>query len=152
MKITASDERRTHTLVVYRDGERTEDTIWGDVRTVDIALEPGEVDDIMSNSERVNNTMMRPTHARLRWQRNRHWAFGAWGNQTWISGGPSEDWELDNAVISGPNIRKDGSVGEQGRALSNRRRDSGMPNWFAELIAEYDPVVHGSPLDTEPLS
>lgn len=159
MKSNVGDVRRTHGKVTYRNGERADSTIQGDSRVVTVALESGEVDDLTSISLRYlsgrsGEKLFRPERVELRWQRGNHWAFGSWGNQTWKSE-HTDTWVLDEAVIRGTNVRKDGSLGKQtGAAIhrweghTNAEIDQ-FPAWFVKLIEEHDPAVHGSPLDNE---
>lgn len=155
MKINSVDTRRVHTQVTIRNGERTEDVTWGDIRSVGVVLDPGEVPDMLSEGYRDRGKMFRPETAHLQWQRNTYWGVTGWKANRHrplsVNG-----WVLTNAGIRGTNIRKDGSVGKVNECALYANDDgygishvAEPPNWYAELLAEHDPNRTGSLLDTE---
>jgi hypothetical protein len=160
MKTDSFDVRRIHTLISHTDKGRRETNIVGDIRTVVVDLEPGEVDDIATYTDRFGKrvpTSMRPREVRLRWQRNRHWEGGRWGNQSWGHHDKVHDgWVLEDASIVGSNVLKDGKTGKESMSefhSSNCHIETPldeMPEWFAVILKENDPDKTGSPLDNEP--
>lgn len=160
MKSSVNEVRRTHTQVVYRNnGTRQETEITGDIRHVTVSLEPGDVDDFTIITERFGKRVeatMRPQRVVLRWQRNQHWADGRWGNTSW-SDQVHDGWVLEDAIIQGVNVLRSGQTGKESlsrhhaAACHIERPLDEMPDWFAALVAQHDPKVHGSPLDNEDL-
>lgn len=158
MKTNSTDTRRVHTTVTFRNGERTESVVWGDVRSVHITLEPGEFPDMMSYTH-GQSRLFRPERVYLEWQRNRYWGLSVSTN-TWKSSDRlnGEEWVLVNANIAGTNVLKSGELGklketflvanEEGWGLPSNRQAT-PPDWFTALVNEHDPSK-GSPLDDEP--
>lgn len=158
MKTNSTDTRRVHTRVTYHNGERQEDTVWGDVRTVFITLEPGEYPDLKSfhfNQPRL----FRPETVYLEWQRNHYWGLtgSVW---TWQSKDAmvGTEWVLVNAKITGPNVLKSGELGKltetflvanQGGWGMPSKEATTPPDWFITLLDINNPTLTGSPLDSE---
>jgi hypothetical protein len=163
MKTNSTDIRRVHTKITIRDGERKEDVVWGDERTVYITLVEGEVPDQMNNGTWDQRcTLFRPETACLEWQRNTKWGFdgsasGGWRGAVRPATHPHE-WVLTRATVKGKNVRKDGSLGvkdtvaiyEGGPYGPGPHHAAEPPQWFADLIEQHDPAKTGSPLDNEP--
>lgn len=157
MKINSTDTRRVHTKVVFRDGERKESVVWGDVRTVFISFAPQEVPDQMNDGSHGPRTLFRPERATLQWQRNTRWGFNS--AESWKGDLDGDGWHLITAQIYGTNIKKNGETGKiQATALYADGEGWGIfrntaappPDWFAALLDEHDPAKTGSPLDDEP--
>ena len=160
MKINATDHRHVQTHVTINDGVRAEKVQWGDVRYVTIALEPGEVPDMMSGGFRGKRTLFRPERAHIEWKRNLHWSrasgtghFITWGDKIKTA---ADGWILTNAGIRGTNVRVDGSLGKLNESALYANDDGWgisyvieQPDWYAELFTEHDPNRTGSLLDQE---
>jgi hypothetical protein len=165
MKTNSTDIRRVHTKTTIRNGERKEDVIWGDVRTVYVTINPyvegwgGEVPDQMNDGSHGKRTLFRPEKAHLEWRRNTQWGWSGASGQGWKRGG-ADEWVLVAAQITGTNIRKDGSLGVLTDTTALYANGDGWgvnsltaatpPQWFADLIEQHDPAKTGSPLDNEP--
>jgi len=157
MKTNSADTRRVHTTVTFRNGERRESVVWGDVRSVHITLEPGEFPDMMSHTL-GQSRLFRPEGVYLQWQRKTYWGMTGtaytWKSCDKLAG---EEWVLVNANITGPNVLKSGETGklketflvanQEGWGLPNNKATP--PDWFTALVNEHDPSK-GSPLDDEP--
>ena len=157
MKVDSTDTRRVHNKVTYHGGDRKEETVWGDVRTVSIALAPQEVPDQLNDGSHGTRTLFRPERATIQWQRNTRWGFNSM-SQGW-KGDLGDGWHLITARIDGTNIKKNGETGKvQAAALYAHGEGWGIyantaappPGWFAALLDEHDPAKVGSPLDDEP--
>ena len=157
METNSTDTRRVHTTVTFRNGERKEGVVWGDVRTVFISLEPQEVPDQMNDGSHGSRTLFRPERVTLQWQRNTRWGLNS-VNQVWKGGLDGDGWHLITARIDGTTIKKNGEPGKiQSAAQYADGEGWGVyaltaappPDWFAALLDEHDPNK-GSPLDDEP--
>jgi len=161
VKINSADTRRVHVTTSWHDGERVRKVTWGDVRSVSIGLEPGEVPDMLSGGYDQKPTMFRPEYAAMEWQRTTYWGLSG-GSHGWkypmsedrqLS---AEKWLLTNASIRGTNIKVNGELGKLTEAALYAndegwgiRRVIAPPDWYAALLAEHDPNVTGGPLDDE---
>lgn len=157
MKITVRDEaygdRRITVYDGAYDGEPQRRQHRRDDRFVGVALEPGELHDLVSTGDTYRGMLLRPRTIHIHWHRgDQQYEGGAWRNPYTSTLGReipaqrNEQWTLVRVYAEGLNIKKNGEPGQipliAGFVHSNDR-----PELIARLLAEHDPAAHGWPLD-----
>lgn len=158
MKITWNDRRRVHSEIGYdENGQRVELNEWGDIRTVSVVLDEGEVPDMLSGSSRAGVPIpFRPETVHFQWQRHRYFKTGYGGGWASINRRQVDGWWLANAGIRGTNIKKDGTLGKNTEAALYQNDDGWRtdrhlepPEWYLAIERRYRPDNMPSRLDHE---
>jgi len=154
VKIVVTDQRYgDRGITVVDNGVPNREEHARDDRWVDVGLDPGELEDLVSEAPHGGGRL-RPDRIHLRWHRgdnqyesSAHWYPRFLGYPPDSAGGwCSGDWQLVTCSVGGPNIKASGETGKRYLTASYRQRE--RPALLQELVDRYDPA-HGWPLDDQ---